>query len=253
MKKIVFFLFFIVFSSADVSLDKLQDLMVDKKYDIHGIFYKYDFANVEPAWDFVYVANNVFYQLKGNTPTDNNRFGWKIIDSIAVKEDSFYFVYLADIDEDNNTKFDWVALDRVNSMAYKLKGTTSEGYFSWSGNLSKLSFSLSVDGQKKQVTFHKAIDGGKAIEDSPIPKLPDLPDRLLDVNDSSNTDDSNTKTDDTKKDDTKKDGSTNDGTSNNTDSNTSNDSNDDNDCTSYVEDYGDSAPSPGVCLLKDKK
>lgn len=204
MRKIIFFLYFIVLVSA-VSLDKLQDLIVDKKYDVHGVFYKYDFANVEPAWDFVYIANNVYYQLRGAEVRSNNIFGWKIIDAVVVPSPSFYFVYLSDVDEDNETKYDYLALNKANSSINKLIGSTSEGYFSWSENLSKLSFSFS-EGDKK-VTFHKSINGGTSISDAKLPKFPDLPDRLIDINDTTVDD---TKDSDKDKEDDKSDDKTGD-------------------------------------------
>lgn len=257
MKKIVLFIYCFVFVSA-ISLDELQDLMIDKKYDIHGIFYKYDFANIEPAWDFVYVANDVFYQLKGSNITSNNVFGWKIIDKINVQNPSFYFVYLADIDEDNETKYDWVALDKKSMTSYKLNGSTSDGYFSWSDRLSKISFSFSE--ADKKVTFHRSINGGSTIGDTQLPKLPDLPDRLLDINSSSGLDDntSSSNTDSTSgssdNNNSNSDSSGSSGSSDNTDtSGSSGDTNKDengNDCTSYVDEFN-GPPSPGVCLRQD--
>ncbi len=252
MKKTMLFLYFIV-SLFPTSLDKFQALMVNKQFDVHGIFYKYDFANIESAWDFVYVADNVYHQLKGDKATSNNIFGWKIIDEVVVSDPSFYFVYLFDIDEDNQTKYDWVALDKKASTINKIVGSTNKGYFAWSDTLNKLSFSFSKD--NKKVTFHKAIDGGSSTDGQQLPKFPDLPDRLLDVGDTGNnpnTDDNktdddtkdDTKKDDDKTDDKKKDDDTKDDTKKD-DSNT----NDDN-CTSYVDDFGDRAPSPGVCLRK---
>lgn len=197
MRKIILFLYFIVSISA-VSLDELQNLMINKQYSVHGIFYKYDFANIDPAWDFVYVSNNAYYQLKGAQASSTNVFGWKIIDAVSVSSPSFYFIYLADVDEDNITKYDWVAISKTNSTINKLIGSTSSGYFSWSDNLSKLSFSFSAD--NKKVTFHKSIADGSSLNEAKLPKFPDLPDRLLDVNDT-NVDDVKKSDDKDKEDD----------------------------------------------------
>lgn len=232
MKKLISIMYFLIlfFNINLIQANELEDKLFNKTYKINGIFVKYDFANVESSWDFVYISydNNSYYQLQGDKRTDKNPFGWKVIsklDGIDITKPAFYFTYLGDINKDNKTSYNWIAITPSTQELHKLNGRTSSGYFAWN----KLqNTSITLDTTKNTVSFYKTLspDGNKItdtnINNLKLPQFPNQPDFFNDKN--------NTNKDDTNKDDTtKKDDNNNDIKNEN---NTSTDSNDKKDSSS---------------------
>jgi TPR repeat protein len=113
-------------------------LLTQKNYPISGTFGHYDFKDVDDAFDWVYQSvDGTFYQLQGETPTQDDLFGWKKV-SISSVEASWYLIALgSDVDGDGTQKFDWVLFfaDSSHKMAYKLSGVAANGTFTYSDTL----------------------------------------------------------------------------------------------------------------------
>jgi len=112
-------------------------LLETGSYTINGTFSPYDFADAETAFDWAYVttSGNV-YQLQGNTPSDNDVFGWKAVDvKVPESTNSWYMISLGDWDNDGSTKFDWALVKPDGSRVYKLGGVSDTGNFVYEGPL----------------------------------------------------------------------------------------------------------------------
>lgn len=197
-----------------IQASELENKLFNKTYTIQGVFYKYDFADVNSAWDFVYMSynNNLYYQLKGVNITDKNPFGWKLIpaiSSLGSTKPVFHFVYLGDINKDSNTIYNWIAISSELKTAHKLSGKTSAGSFAWS-DLSNTSVILNE--AKRTVSFYKALssDGNALVSTDTskwsLPQFENQPDFFNGPqNDANNSKDDEKGNNDKKDDDTKND------------------------------------------------
>ena len=138
MKKVILLALLAVgFTNATADVLTQVALIDNTNHTLSGTFGKYDFVNVESAFDWVFTtADGVSYQLKGKEPSDTDAFGWKAVDITAPTPK--WYMFSIDIDGDGKiSKFEWVLLsaDAEDKAAYKLAGANDNGTFKYSNKL----------------------------------------------------------------------------------------------------------------------
>ena len=155
-------LFFLTLVSITHSLaadDGVKSFLFSKSFDVMGTFSQYDFKptgdNDPFDWAFT-TSNGTSYQLQGNTPSDNDVFGWKEVTITVPEPDWYMFALGSDVDGDDSRKFDWVLVGTTNQAVYKLAGVQPNGTFAYSDKIeidfsvndSKIIFSEDADAEK---------------------------------------------------------------------------------------------------------
>ena len=136
------------FNVSNASLE--AHLLASQKLNVTGEFARYNFPNVESAFDWTFsTANGTVYQLQGKKPTSDDVFGWKQV-TVTPDTAQWYMSYLGDWDGDGNSKFDWILVGNGSNAVYKLAGVTDTGNFAYS---SKINVAYTVSGDKSSVTF----------------------------------------------------------------------------------------------------
>jgi len=125
--------------------DEVSSAIQGKTYAIDGSFGQHDFMGADSAfdWAFTFFANDTTYQLRGNEPSMNDFFGWKVVDIPTPAAVFYMFALGSDVDGDGSQRFDWVILDPASKRVYKLAGATDEGNFRYSDPI-EIDFTLSL-------------------------------------------------------------------------------------------------------------
>ncbi len=140
-------------TGAQASTVSEDALMNDTEYSLMGTFSQHDFAplgdNDPFDWAFTMLSTGKSYQLQGNTPSDNDLFGWKEVTITTPTPQWYMFQLNGDVDGDGSTKFDWIltSADMNNKSAYKLAGVADDGTFKYS---SKLNIDYAINGNTIQ-------------------------------------------------------------------------------------------------------
>jgi hypothetical protein len=124
------------YEPAEVNRSAVYDTLIHGEFDIAGRYSMYDFDNDgQGAFDWVFqTPEGKTYRLQGEAPTDENIFGWKLV-NVRATEPSYIMSYLGDYDADGDSRFDWIVIDLSTKAVYKLEGVTKEGNFKYSDNI----------------------------------------------------------------------------------------------------------------------
>lgn len=112
-------------------ISELYSHIISRSWHINGKFYKYDFEK-DGAYgfnDWLYISDhNRPYRLLGEEPTENDKFGWKELDTIPndLPEVSGYFVYIGFSRDDS--RFSWLYITKKMNI-YKLMGADPVTHF----------------------------------------------------------------------------------------------------------------------------
>lgn len=157
----------IALSLSAVSIEEtLKSHLSGKTYQVAGDFGHYDFDNAAPAWDWAFttVPGGKVYQLQGNMPSQNDVFGWKLVDIKAPSAPAWQMFPLGeDIDGDGDTKFDWILVGSGNytGFVFKLNGVKEDGTFDYSN---AIDIKYSVLPASYEVTFESVNATAKSVQ-----------------------------------------------------------------------------------------
>lgn len=140
-KKILLSAAIVAMGCTSLNAGSIEELTKDAlintaTHTLAGTFGQHDFPGSENAFDWAFTTTGGdSYQLKGNAPSENDAFGWKLAAGIATPTPQWY-MFAVDIDGDgHNSKFEWVLLstDMNNKAVYKLAGASESGTFLYAG------------------------------------------------------------------------------------------------------------------------
>ncbi len=115
---------------ANTDVESLRQYVLSKNWSINGSFYRYDFnKDGEYSYnDWLYLSSRSgqAYRLLGNTPTNDNVFGWQALAAIpsdlSTHSPDGYFVFI-NYPDDTDRKFSWLYVANPSKRVYKLEGT----------------------------------------------------------------------------------------------------------------------------------
>jgi len=152
INKYTIFLLLITFLKP-ITVQEIEKKIIGNNYPISGIIYK-------SSSTIMLKTKDILYELKGYKPSTNNVFGWKAITSIPLSNPQSYLVYLGDIDNNKDTKFDWLLIDTLIGNIKKIEGINSQKYFSLSPAFSDTSFMVH---KETNITFYNSSLGAGSI------------------------------------------------------------------------------------------